>query len=42
MSETGSGLTTNDKGDLPGTAVSNADGPAHQVSGLPNWRMKWF
>ncbi len=29
---------TNDKGDLPVTAASNAYGPAPQASGPPNWR----
>ena len=27
-----------DKGDLPATAASNADGPAEQAAGLPKWR----
>ena len=27
-----------DKGDLPATAASNADGPAQQAAGLPKWR----
>jgi hypothetical protein len=31
------GIST-DKGDLPATAASNADGPALQAAGLPKWR----
>lgn len=34
------GLTSTEKGDLPVTAASNADGPGFQAAGLPKWRRR--